>query len=73
MNARLPILVIPAGIVKGPDNNKQLSNAWSPILVTLDGMAKGLIYEDDAQICDLNIRWAETIGGMLKVKIEEMK
>jgi len=31
-----------------------------------------LIYEDDSQIRDLRIRWGDTIGGMLKVKIEEM-
>jgi Holliday junction resolvase RusA-like endonuclease len=38
----------------------------------LDGMAKALVYEDDSQIRDLRIRWGDTIGGMLKVKIEEM-
>jgi crossover junction endodeoxyribonuclease RusA len=51
-----------------PDNRKRdLDNL---LKAALDGMAKGLIYEDDAQIKDLSIRWAETIGGMLKIKIE---
>jgi crossover junction endodeoxyribonuclease RusA len=51
-----------------PDNRKRdLDNL---LKAALDGMAKGMIYEDDAQIKDLRIRWAETIGGMLKVKIE---
>jgi len=51
-----------------PDNRKRdLDNL---LKAALDGMAKGMIYEDDAQIKDLRIRWADTIGGMLKVKIE---
>ena len=54
-----------------PDNRKRdLDNLLKAVL---DGMAKGLIYEDDSQICDLNIKWADTIGGMLKIKIEELK
>ena len=53
-----------------PDNRKRdLDNLLKAVL---DGMAKGLVYEDDSQIRDLRIRWADTIGGMLKVKIEEM-
>lgn len=51
-----------------PDNRKRdLDNL---LKAALDGMAKGMIYEDDSQIRDLNIKWADTIGGMLKVKIE---
>jgi crossover junction endodeoxyribonuclease RusA len=51
-----------------PDNRKRdLDNLLKAVL---DGMAKGMIYEDDAQIKDLRIKWADTIGGMLKVKIE---
>ena len=51
-----------------PDNRKRdLDNLLKAVL---DGMAKGMIYEDDAQIKDLSIKWADTIGGMLKVKIE---
>jgi crossover junction endodeoxyribonuclease RusA len=53
-----------------PDNRKRdLDNLLKAVL---DGMAKALVYEDDSQIRDLRIRWGETIGGMLKVKIEEM-
>lgn len=51
-----------------PDNRKRdLDNLLKAVL---DGMAKGMIYKDDAQIKDLSIKWADTIGGMLKVKIE---
>ena len=51
-----------------PDNRKRdLDNLLKAVL---DGMEKGMIYEDDAQIKDLSIKWADTIGGMLKVKIE---
>jgi crossover junction endodeoxyribonuclease RusA len=54
-----------------PDNRKRdLDNLLKAVL---DGMAKGLVYEDDSQIRDLRIRWADTIGGMLKVHIEEAK
>jgi len=53
-----------------PDNRKRdLDNLLKAVL---DGMAKALVYEDDSQIRDLRIRWGDTIGGMLKVKIEEM-
>jgi len=30
------------------------------------------VYEDDSQIVDLHIYWAKDIGGMLKIKIEEL-
>lgn len=54
-----------------PDNRKRdLDNLLKAVL---DGMAKALIYEDDSQIRDLRILWGDTIGGMLKVKIEEMQ
>lgn len=39
---------------------------------TLDGLAHAGVYEDDSQIVDLRIFWAEEIGGMLKVEIEEL-
>lgn len=39
---------------------------------TLDGLAHAGVYEDDSQIVDLRIYWAKDIGGMLKVKIEEL-
>jgi crossover junction endodeoxyribonuclease RusA len=39
---------------------------------TLDGLAHAGVYEDDSQIVDLRIYWAKDIGGMLKIKIEEI-
>ena len=57
--------------------------AWRPdkrrrdldnlLKATLDGLAHAGVYEDDAQIVDLRIYWAPDIGGMLKIKIEEIK
>jgi crossover junction endodeoxyribonuclease RusA len=50
-----------------PDNRKRdLDNL---LKAALDSMAKGMIYNDDSQIKHLTIKWAPTIGGMLKVKI----
>ena len=40
---------------------------------TLDGLAHAGVYEDDSQIIDLRIYWAKDIGGMLKIKIEEIE
>jgi len=40
---------------------------------TLDGLAHAGVYEDDSQIVDLHIYWAKDIGGMLKIKIEEIE
>lgn len=40
---------------------------------TLDGLAHADVYDDDSQIVDLRIYWAPNIGGMLKVKIEEVE
>jgi len=54
-----------------PDNRKRdLDNL---LKAALDGMAKGMLYQDDSQIRDLSIKWADTIGGMLKVKIEAIQ
>jgi crossover junction endodeoxyribonuclease RusA len=57
--------------------------AWKPdkrrrdldnlLKATLDGLAHAGVYEDDSQIVDLRIYWAPDIGGMLKIKIEEIK
>jgi crossover junction endodeoxyribonuclease RusA len=38
----------------------------------LDSLTYAGVIEDDSQIHDLRIYWAPTIGGMLKVKIEEL-
>ena len=40
---------------------------------TLDGLAHAGVYEDDSQIVDLRVYWAKDIGGMLKIKIEELE
>jgi crossover junction endodeoxyribonuclease RusA len=57
--------------------------AWRPdrrrrdldnlLKATLDSLAHAGVFEDDAQIVDLRIYWATTIGGMLKVQIEEIQ
>ena len=57
--------------------------AWRPdkrrrdldnlLKATLDGLAHAGVYEDDSQIVDLRIYWAPDLGGMLKIKIEEIK
>ena len=56
--------------------------AWRPdkrrrdldnlLKATLDALAHAHVYEDDSQIVDLRIFWADTIGGMLKVKVSEI-
>lgn len=53
-----------------PDNRRRdLDNL---LKATLDALTHSAVYEDDSQIVDLRIYWATTIGGMLKVKIEEL-
>jgi len=57
--------------------------AWRPdkrrrdldnlLKATLDGLAHANVYDDDSQIMDLRIYWAPDVGGMLKIKIEEIK
>lgn len=37
----------------------------------LDSLAHAGVYEDDSQIEDLRIYWAPTLGGMLKITIED--
>lgn len=37
----------------------------------LDALTYAGIWKDDSQITDLRIRWADEIGGMLKVTITE--
>lgn len=39
---------------------------------TLDALGHAHVYEDDSQIVDLRIYWADTIGGMLKVKVSDI-
>ena len=53
-----------------PDKRRRdLDNLLKAVL---DGMTYAGVYDDDSQIVDLRIYWAETIGGMLKVKVEEL-
>jgi Holliday junction resolvase RusA-like endonuclease len=37
----------------------------------LDGCTHAGVWEDDSNIVDLRIYWAEHIGGMLKIKVRE--
>ena len=54
-----------------PDNRRRdLDNL---LKATLDGLAHAGVYEDDSQIVDLRIYWAPDLGGMLKIKIEEIE
>ena len=54
-----------------PDKRRRdLDNLLKAIL---DGLAHAGVYEDDSQIVDLRIYWAPDIGGMLKIKIEEIE
>lgn len=56
--------------------------AWRPdkrrrdldnlLKATLDALAHAGVYEDDSQVVDLRIYWADTVGGMLKVKVSEL-
>jgi crossover junction endodeoxyribonuclease RusA len=53
-----------------PDKRKRdLDNL---LKATLDSLAYAGVYQDDSQIVDLHIYWANEIGGMLKIKIEEI-
>jgi crossover junction endodeoxyribonuclease RusA len=53
-----------------PDNlRRDLDNLFK---APLDAMAHAGVYEDDSQIKDLRIYWADTIGGMLKVHIVDL-
>lgn len=53
-----------------PDNRRRdLDNLLKAVL---DGCTHAGVWEDDSNIVDLRIYWAETIGGMLKVKVSEV-
>ncbi|CAB4121106.1 endodeoxyribonuclease RUS [uncultured Caudovirales phage] len=53
-----------------PDNRRRdLDNLFK---ATLDALAHAGVYEDDSQIKDLRIYWADTIGGMLVVQIDDL-
>lgn len=53
-----------------PDNRRRdLDNLLKAVL---DSMGHAGLYVDDSLIVDLRIYWAPEIGGMLKIKIEEV-
>lgn len=53
-----------------PDNRRRdLDNL---LKATLDSLTHAGLYYDDSLIVDLRIYWAPEVGGMLKVKIEEL-
>jgi crossover junction endodeoxyribonuclease RusA len=53
-----------------PDNRRRdLDNLLKAVL---DSLGHAGIYIDDSLIVDLRIYWAESIGGMLKIKVEEL-
>ena len=39
---------------------------------TLDGCTHAGVWEDDSNVVDLRIYWANTIGGMIKVHVREL-
>ena len=39
---------------------------------TLDGCTHAGVWEDDSNVVDLRIYWADTIGGMIKVHVREL-
>jgi crossover junction endodeoxyribonuclease RusA len=53
-----------------PDNRRRdLDNLLKAVL---DGCTHAGVWEDDSNIVDLRIYWADTVGGMLKVKVSEI-
>ena len=37
-----------------------------------DGLTHAGVWEDDSQIVDLRLYWADTLGGKLRITIEEL-
>lgn len=52
------------------DRRRDLDNL---LKAPLDALTHAGVYDDDHLIVDLRIYWADEKGGMLKVKIEEIK
>jgi crossover junction endodeoxyribonuclease RusA len=53
-----------------PDNRRRdLDNLLKAVL---DGCTHAGVWEDDSNIVDMRIYWADSIGGMLKVKVSEV-
>jgi crossover junction endodeoxyribonuclease RusA len=50
-----------------PDNRRRdLDNLLKAVL---DGCTHAGVWQDDSNIVDLRIYWADTVGGMLKLKV----
>jgi DNA gyrase/topoisomerase IV subunit A len=45
---------------------------YKSLKAVLDGCTHAGVWEDDSNIVDLRIYWADTVGGMLKVKVSEV-
>lgn len=53
-----------------PDNRRRdLDNLLKAIL---DGCTHAGVWVDDSNIVDLRIYWADTVGGMVKLKVSEI-
>jgi crossover junction endodeoxyribonuclease RusA len=53
-----------------PDKRRRdLDNLLKAVL---DGCTHAGVWEDDSNIVDLRIYWADTIGGMIKVHVREL-
>ena len=53
-----------------PDKRKRdLDNLLKAVL---DGCTHAGVWEDDSNIVDLRIYWADTIGGMIKLNVREL-
>ena len=53
-----------------PDNRRRdLDNLLKAVL---DGCTHAGVWEDDSNIVDLRIYWADIIGGMIKVHVREL-
>jgi crossover junction endodeoxyribonuclease RusA len=53
-----------------PDKRKRdLDNLLKAVL---DGCTHAGVWEDDSNIVDLRIYWADTVGGMIKVHVREL-
>lgn len=52
-----------------PDNRRRdLDNLLKAVL---DGLTHAGVWDDDSNIVDLRIYWADQVGGMLKIKVRE--
>lgn len=75
-------LIIQNGVKSIQNKMKMTIEAWRPdnrrrdldnlLKATLDALCHAGLYYDDSLIVDLRIYWAPEIGGMLKIKIEEL-